>query len=49
MTMLMAWLTGSGVNIFNISITLYTLFGPIKALTSIRQGIKKMNLLLESF
>ncbi|ELR12050.1 uncharacterized protein ACA1_025680 [Acanthamoeba castellanii str. Neff] len=36
MTLFMMWMTGSGVNIFNIMITLYTVANPLKAIVSVR-------------
>lgn len=38
MTLFMMWMTGSGVNIFNIMITLYTVANPLKAIVSVRSG-----------
>lgn len=38
MTLFMIWMTGSGVNIFNIMITLYTMYNPLKSILSVRTG-----------
>uniref|UniRef100_A0A7S4HY57 ER membrane protein complex subunit 4 n=1 Tax=Vannella robusta TaxID=1487602 RepID=A0A7S4HY57_9EUKA len=41
MTMFMLWLSGSSVNIFSISITMYSLINPIKAIFNVSSGFKR--------
>lgn len=38
MTGIMLWLSGSAVNIFSISITMYSMINPIKALFGVSAG-----------
>ncbi len=39
MTALMMWMTGGGVNIFNIMIALYAIANPLKSILQTRTGI----------
>merc|ERR1712137_640687 len=41
MTAFMLWLSGSAVNIFSISITVYSMINPIKAIFSVSSGFKR--------